>query len=65
MSNEEFGITGTDCGMFYNIQYQLSADAFYCEASTFVSFHCGYNDSVFGYYGTSSIQQQKVLVWLP
>lgn len=64
LSNEEMGITGT-CEMFFLTQYQLPKDHEYCALSQHVTFNCGCNNGVLGYYGTSTTQQQAVLAWLP
>jgi hypothetical protein len=64
LSNEAMGITGT-CELYFLTQYQLPKDDELCELSTMATFHCGCNNGVLGYYGTSTQQQQQVTTWLP
>lgn len=67
--NEDFGNSGLGvkptCGMLYETQYQLSRQHEFCWLSEQITFHCGCNDGILNYYGTSSKTQQAVLVWLP
>jgi hypothetical protein len=57
-------ITGT-CELYYLSQYQIPQDDDRCDLSIYVTFHCGCNDGVLGYLGTSTANQQAFIAWLP
>lgn len=63
LNRKEYGFVGT-CESYYLTQFQLSSGDPVCESSDFVTIHCGCNDGVLHYYGTTTTKEQEVLMWI-
>lgn len=64
VSNNELGVIGT-CEIYWHSQYQLHHDDIQCQQSSFLTFHCGCNDGLLGYWGTTSTTQEIYMAWIP
>lgn len=53
------------CELLFEMQHQIAGDSTKCDAQKFLVHLCGCNEGLLPYMGTSTVEQQQALLWIP